>query len=114
MTHNLLLRCDEESSREDARKKPGSRAVRKGVVRAEARRRGGSQRGLAATKPTHRDTEDTGKGGFFKTGSLRDRGVSVVSVLTLASYQNHCAPRRIRTLVDREPFSLFPRLRASA
>ncbi len=45
-----------------------------------------TQRGVAATKPTayHRDTEDTEKGVFSKTGSLRDLGVFVVTVSHLA------------------------------
>ncbi len=41
-----------------------------------------ARRGRNQTQPpNHRDTEDTEKAGFFKAGSLRDLGVSVVGSL---------------------------------
>src|SRR5260370_42145369 len=46
----------------------------------------------------HRDTEDTEKNGSFKTGSLRDLGVSVVSGLPPINYHGLRATRRIKTL----------------
>ena len=71
------------------------------ILMTGRRERRSPQRGSPQPNPNvyHRDTEDTEKGGFFKTGSLRDLGVSVVSGLPPTSYQNPRARRRIQMLV---------------